>query len=47
MKERFLDYVKAVEFIIARQQAGEVWHMDIEIIENAKVYVCSRSERTA
>ena len=30
--------------MIEKQQAGEVWHMKIELVENTKVYVCSRSE---
>ena len=30
--------------MIEKQQAGEVWHMEIELVENTKVYICSRSE---
>jgi len=45
MKEKFADYQKAVEFKIEKRKQGEVWTMEIEMIENQKFYIMIKSEK--
>ena len=45
--QTFMDYQKAVEFIITKQKCCEIWEMTIAFFENQKAYILEKVEEGA